>query len=174
LPATSQPEEGRIVLNLSAKAPPGISIILPNKPVSVFLTGGLIPNSVTFTLVADKNVAPGDYKVSVVGTSGSSTYNLSFTVRVVSYLVTMSNDAYTPSNLTVKAGSTVYWINADPTPGDREIHDVRSRSGPLHSPALYPNPIFESWSYTFTTPGRYDYIDSYSDGLMSGTVIVTA
>ena len=64
--------------------------------------------------------------------------------------VMIMNYAFTPSTLTVPAGTKVTWSNMDSVP-----HTVTSSgSGPLSSPNIAPG---TTWSYTFTTPGTYHY-----------------
>jgi plastocyanin len=137
-----------------------------------------------FTLAAADNATPGNYNINVTAAYASSSQVLSFTVRVVSYLITIDDDAFSPDNLTVPAGSTVYWINTELEVGGNDIHDVTSNpqplghwgpeglSGPLSSPVLEPNPQFDSWSFTFTTAGRYNYYDDFTIDL-GGTIFVT-
>jgi amicyanin len=59
--------------------------------------------------------------------------------------------AYQPAEMTVRVGETVTWTNQDQAP-----HDVVTTAGPavLQSPLLTQG---QSWSFTFTVPGDYDY-----------------
>jgi amicyanin len=59
--------------------------------------------------------------------------------------------AYQPGEMTVRVGETVTWTNQDQAP-----HDVVTTAGPavLRSPLLAQG---QSWSFTFTVPGVYDY-----------------
>lgn len=81
--------------------------------------------------------------------------------------VSIKNFAFAPSALTVKAGTTVTWTNQD-----SEAHTVTSRDtgGALHSAPLNPG---QTYSYTFTTPGTYDYLCTIHP-FMTATVTVTA
>jgi plastocyanin len=163
-----------VLLNVSVTTPPGISIFPPQNPIKFVLSPSLSQTYFTYMLVVGKSVATGDYNVNIVASYGSLSGSVSFTVRVATYVIAINGDLYTPSNLTVKAGSTVYWINADPTMGDIEVHDIDfGTGGPPSSPVLYPNPNFDSWSYTFTTPGKYNYFDDFTMGMI-GDVIVTS
>ena len=65
--------------------------------------------------------------------------------------------------LKVKAGTTVEWVNKD-----NMLHNVQAVNNSFMSPLLKP---YESWSYTFDKPGRYDYICG-PHNWMKGTVIV--
>ena len=97
----------------------------------------------------------------------------SFTVTVVTYLVTVSNDLFSPDTITVPAGATVYWINSDLEIGNNEIHDVNFNPSPLHSPVLYPNPPLRLVELHVRDCGTYHYYDDYTLNL-KGTVIVTS
>jgi amicyanin len=78
--------------------------------------------------------------------------------------VKIENFTFGPQNLTVKAGTTVTWINVDNMP-----HTVVSpntfRSKMLDTGGTY--------SFTFTTPGTYKYFCSLHPP-MTGTVVVEA
>ncbi len=56
---------------------------------------------------------------------------------------------FRPGPLTLRAGTTVKWTNRD-----EEIHTVTAAGGAFASPALERGEVF---SYTFVTPGTYDY-----------------
>ena len=73
--------------------------------------------------------------------------------------------AFAPQRLTVKAGTTVTWINDDDIP-----HTVASSSKLFKSRALDTN---DKFSFTFTTPGSYEYFCSLHPH-MTGTVVVEA
>lgn len=72
---------------------------------------------------------------------------------------------FQPEELTVQAGTTVVWTNADAV-----THTVTSAGSPrtLDSPLLNRSGRF---SFTFTEPGRYDYFCTVHPG-MKGTVLV--
>ena len=77
--------------------------------------------------------------------------------------VEIDNFAFSPERITVKAGTTVTWLNADDTP-----HTVASSSKLFKSKALDTD---DSFSFTFTTPGMYEYFCSLHP-YMTGTVVV--
>ena len=147
-------------------SPATLSILNPNEPVQ-------------FALAADKGVAPGDYKIGVVGTSGSVSENSSFTVRVVPYLIIVKDNVYYPASLTVRAGTTIYWLNLGiATGGDNaQEFDVTFKTVNVRSSVLIGSPFFDSFSYTFTTPGTYDYNCAQADDCnfpyMNGQIVVT-
>ncbi|MFD2416840.1 cupredoxin domain-containing protein [Amycolatopsis pigmentata] len=80
--------------------------------------------------------------------------------------VSIKDFAFGPSEATVRVGATVTWKNADQDP-----HTVTStgNAGPLRSPTLAQG---ETYSYTFTRPGRYDYLCTIHP-FMTATVTVT-
>ena len=85
-------------------------------------------------------------------------------VRAADMEVTIDNFAFTPKELTVKAGSTIVFHNRDDIP-----HSVVGSKGEYHSKALDTD---ESFSFTFAKAGSY----AYSCGLhprMQGRIVVT-
>ena len=80
-------------------------------------------------------------------------------------MVEIDNFTFTPPTLTVKTGTTVTWLNADDTP-----HTVAASSKLFKSKALDTD---GSFSFTFTTPGMYEYFCSLHPH-MTGTVVVEA
>lgn len=84
--------------------------------------------------------------------------------------VTIREKAFNPSILTISTGTTVIWTNYDTV-----IHRVVHLPGPgedelFHSDRLDPG---QSFSYTFTKPGRYEYADPQYAGGRTSSVIVT-
>ncbi len=85
--------------------------------------------------------------------------------------------AFEPSNLTIKAGDTVTWVNnkmaphnvifdAAQVPGGKEVADKLSQEQLTFSPG-------ESYSSTFTEPGEYTYFCAPHRGAgMVGKIIV--
>jgi plastocyanin len=85
-------------------------------------------------------------------------------VRAVDMEVNIDNFAFTPKELTVKAGTTIVFRNRDDIP-----HSVVGSKGEFHSKALDTD---ESFSFTFAKAGSY----AYSCGLhprMQGRIVVT-
>jgi len=64
-------------------------------------------------------------------------------------LATIDNFAYTPKELTVRAGTTVEWVNKDDVP-----HTVTSDQPGFASPLMDTNQKFQ---FTFKNPGRFPY-----------------
>jgi amicyanin len=77
----------------------------------------------------------------------------------------IENLAFVPQRLTVKAGATVTWTNADAIP-----HVVASTAKAFKSKVLDTN---DKFSFTFTTAGTYEYFCSLHPH-MTGTVVVEA
>ena len=75
---------------------------------------------------------------------------------------------FQPRELTVPAGTTVTWTNADPIPHTVTADDRSYDSGPLGSGATF--------SQTFAAPGRYGYFCQLHGAPGSGhfgTIVVT-
>jgi plastocyanin len=70
---------------------------------------------------------------------------------------------FTPNSLTVKAGSTVSWVNQDDEP-----HSVVSDTGLFRSGAVDTN---ENFSFKFDKPGTYHFTCAIHPRMV-GTIIV--
>jgi plastocyanin len=80
--------------------------------------------------------------------------------------VTIDNFTFGPQTLTVKAGTTVTWTNKDDIP-----HGIAlSNNAFKKSVALDTD---DSFSFTFTTPGTYQYF-CYIHPHMVGSIVVEA
>ena len=79
--------------------------------------------------------------------------------------VKTDNFAFAPQRIVVKAGTTITWINADDAP-----HTVVSTAKLFRSSALDTT---DKFSFTFATPGTYEYFCSLHPH-MTGTVVVEA
>jgi plastocyanin len=77
--------------------------------------------------------------------------------------VKIDDFAFAPQRVTVKAGTTVTWVNDDDAP-----HTVASSTRLFKSSALDTKNKF---SFTFTTPGAYEYFCSLHPH-MTGTIVV--
>jgi amicyanin len=77
--------------------------------------------------------------------------------------VMIDNFTFSPQTLTVRAGAKVTWTNRDDIP-----HTVASTTKAFKSPALDTD---DSYSFTFTTAGSYEYFCSLHPH-MTGTVVV--
>jgi amicyanin len=80
--------------------------------------------------------------------------------------VSIDNFTFTPQKLTVKAGTTVTWTNKDDIPhGIAATGNAFKRSNAMDTDDTY--------SFTFTTPGTYQYF-CYIHPHMTGTIVVEA
>jgi plastocyanin len=80
--------------------------------------------------------------------------------------VSIDNFTFTPQTVTVKAGTTVTWTNKDDIPhGIAATNNTFPRSKALDTD--------DSYSFTFTTPGTYQYF-CYVHPHMTGTIVVQA
>ena len=79
--------------------------------------------------------------------------------------VEIDSFAFAPQRVIVKAGTTVTWINDDDIP-----HTVASSTKFFKSNALDTQ---DKFSFTFTTPGAYEYFCSLHPH-MTGAIVVEA
>ncbi len=79
--------------------------------------------------------------------------------------VSVDNFTFNPQKLTVKVGTTVTWTNKDDIP-----HAIAAVAKEFKSKVLDTD---NSFSFTFTTPGSYDYFCSLHPH-MTGTIVVEA
>ncbi len=82
---------------------------------------------------------------------------------VSAYKVTIDNFTFSPAEISVPAGATVTFVNADDIP-----HTVAAVNKAFRSRAMDTD---ESYSFTFATPGIYDYFCALHPH-MQGKVIV--
>jgi amicyanin len=80
--------------------------------------------------------------------------------------VSIDNFTFTPQKLTVKAGTTITWTNRDDIP-----HGIASANNAFKKSAAMDTD--DSYSFTFTTPGTYQYF-CYIHPHMTGTIVVEA
>src|SRR5208337_4351067 len=121
----------------------------PNPAIISSIQSATITGNMTMNVTATQ---------SSVNTSGTEASNN--TVLILNY-------AYVPADLTVPTGTTVTWINQDSvghtvTEGDPNSPKQASlrvfdSSGEAVTGKVTLIGASESWSYTFTTPGTYDY-----------------
>ncbi len=78
--------------------------------------------------------------------------------------VTVTDDKYTPSMLTIAVGTTVKWSFQAAGP-----HGVF----PLNN-SFPPSPVMAqgTYAYTFTSPGTYDYQCAVHGSMMPGQILV--
>ena len=79
--------------------------------------------------------------------------------------VSISNFAFAPASVTIKAGGTVQWTNADSAP-----HTATDLNGAFDSGNLAQGGKF---SFKFATPGTYTYHCLVHSMMTNATVVVT-
>jgi plastocyanin len=79
--------------------------------------------------------------------------------------VKIDNFTYNPQQITVKAGTTVTWVNHDDIP-----HTVTSKTGAFRSKAMDTD---DKFSFTFATPGKFEYFCALHPH-MTGSIVVEA
>ncbi len=85
--------------------------------------------------------------------------------RAADMAVKIANFTFSPQKLTVKAGSKVTWTNEDDIPHTVNASNQAFKSGPLDTE--------QKFSFTFTTPGSYQYFCALHPR-MTGTIVVEA
>ncbi len=107
-------------------------------------------------------VVLGAAAVLLPGGHGPSSTLAGEEIRIVS--VTLYDDDFQPSKITVAAGTTVRWRNAG-----KHAHTVTSDRKGWDSGELSPGEVF---SYTFNRPGTYAYHCDRHPRQMRGVVVV--
>jgi plastocyanin len=99
------------------------------------------------------------------GSVSTDQSELTTTLVAVPVDIAIKNFAYDPGSLIVKKGTTVTWTNEDSVSHTVTASGTRGPSSPTLGKG-------ETYSYTFDTPGRYDYSCMIHPS-MHGTVTVT-
>jgi plastocyanin len=77
----------------------------------------------------------------------------------------MQNFAYQMANIQVRTGTTITWTNQDSAP-----HSVTFQNGMKDSGLLYQG---QSFSYTFSTPGTYQYYCTVHPNMVATVTVVS-
>jgi plastocyanin len=104
------------------------------------------------------------HKLCVAAAFAAATF-LSVSAQAADTNIIIDQFTFTPQRVTVKAGATVTWINDDDIP-----HTVASSTKLFRSKALDTT---DKFSFTFTTPGVYEYFCSVHPH-MTGAIVVEA
>jgi plastocyanin len=80
--------------------------------------------------------------------------------------VKIDNFTFNPEKITVKAGTTVTWVNGDDIP-----HTVVATAKTFKSKVLDTD---DKFSFTFTTPGSYEYFCSLHPHMKASIVVEAA
>jgi plastocyanin len=89
----------------------------------------------------------------------------SFVVRADDAVISIHEFMFSPTSMTVTAGTTVRWKNLDGEP-----HTVRGIDATFKSDALDQN---DSFAFKFDQPGTYRYVCSIHPQMV-GTIVVKA
>ena len=122
---------------------------------------------ITITLGASATAAPANTTITLTLGSGSTSFTKSVPISIVKYLVLIQGNNYKPANVTVKAGSTVYWFNLDAAAAG--AHTVIADNGAFASGTLNQYDVF---SFNFPTAGAFTYHDT-GHSTMIGQITVT-
>jgi len=103
--------------------------------------------------------------VRIVEFAGAALLLLASSARAEDHRLTIKDFMFTPMALTIKAGDSVTWDNADGEP-----HTVVNLDGQFRSKALDEK---DTYSHVFTTPGTFKYLCSIHPKMV-GTITVEA
>ena len=117
-----------------------------------------------FAGTASPSLLPTAMPSSMAGMPSSAPASQAAAAPVTSNSVAIHNFAFGPQVVSVKAGTTVHWMNHD-----TEAHTVTSNTGAFGSSVLQPG---DGYSFTFTKPGTYSYHCTIHP-FMTGKVVVT-
>lgn len=164
----------------------GVLVQPESKSVTLSINSAV---DVPLWLSAGNSTRPGNYTTQIrayaysspasssTNNGPSTTQTIALQIKIVQYLVYMQGYDFAPHVITVKPGSTVFWMNLDPseslsgiwTPGDHTVtftSGVNATSEVLHQ--------FDSYSLTFLTAGTYAYHCTIHPASMQGTVVVVS
>ena len=104
-------------------------------------------------------------RLLIVPVAGLAALMVAAAIGAATTTVQITKNGFTPGTITVTAGDTVTWHNAD-----TKTHQVVADNGSFASPALAAG---ASWSYTPTRSGKFGYRDSFAT-THKGTLNVNA
>jgi plastocyanin len=90
------------------------------------------------------------------------TFAVSTAAAAETHQIPIARYAYVPATMTVRVGDVVTWTNQD-----EASHDVAG--GTFRSPMLARG---QSWSFTFTQPGTFDYVCSVHPDMRAQIVVL--
>ena len=132
--------------------------------VATFTVTG--PNNPAIIVSIKNGTAPAPTLGTLNSTIQTGTNTVESAVPSNSTMVVIENFAYIPANLTIQVGTTVTWVNkdtvghtvteGDPTSPTQPALRLFDSSGQASGPVTLLQPG-QSWSYTFITPGTYEY-----------------
>jgi plastocyanin len=98
--------------------------------------------------------------LAVLTSTGSSWVSTAFAAET--HQIPIARYTYVPATMTVRVGDVVTWTNQD-----EASHDVAG--GTFRSPMLAQG---QSWSFTFTQPGTFDYVCSVHPDMRAQIVVL--
>jgi amicyanin len=140
----------------------GAGIALGSVLLAAALQSSLLPVTYQPELVpaADKNVLTTEPVRATDKTIPSPE-----SVRAAGAVVKIENFTFDQQRITIKVGTTVTWVNDDDIP-----HTATSTNKLFNSKVLDTN---DKFSFTFTTPGTYEYFCALHPH-MKGSIVVEA
>ena len=128
-----------------------------------------VPNPDVFSSIKNATMTTANMTMNMNETTAQSSSTSPPSSETVSgnAVVVIQNYAFNPAQLTITAGTTVTWTNKDTvghtvtegnpespkSPSERVFDSSHGTSGA----DVITIPPGQSWSFTFTTPGEYDY-----------------
>ena len=156
----------------------GFTVVGPNaNPADASALGSVVVNG----SIVPGEVSPTSFQVRLNGTVQNDNQEGVITVSSSSepgaFIVNAGNYYYSPAQLTIYTGDTVYWIN------DGGFHNVNFSTNtvtgdPYNNPESFvssPTSDSELYSYVFNTAGTYQYdcsVGSHAVNGMIGTIVV--
>lgn len=139
------------------------------QPIVLFAIALVIIVAVVVGIVLSKGgkEAPHDHSTHDHSQGEQAASDTDEVDAVATDTVAITDFAYSPATITVKAGTAVTWTNQDSV-----MHTVTTEDG---APVSFDSGNFgqgETYSFTFEEPGTYDYY-CIPHPYMKGTVVVT-
>lgn len=122
---------------------------------------GLIGRAIAFAIVLAMNLNAPASRMGWAEDAAKGARDAAANGKVVR----IDNFAFIPERLVVRAGETVTWLNEDDIP-----HAIAASNKTFRSRALDTD---DKYSFTFTTPGVYEYFCSMHPH-MKATIVVEA
>ena len=169
---TLVPAGGAVMVEYKAVVPETVTLV--DHSLFRILRGALgtitVRGTSNETVISIKNgtgPAPGTSMMNMTNETQPATSPGTSSSSSNSTVIVIQNYAFNPAQLTITAGTTITWINQDslghtvtqgnpdsPTPAAQRLFDSSNGTEGANVKTIAPG---KSFSYTFTTPGEYDY-----------------